>query len=108
MDNLLNISFEAHNDEMNHHRHYGVTVGRDLLDAWTVAIRYGRSGQSGRELRYAGVEAGPMQAIIRERLLRRLSAPRRIGCTYSLAAFSVAPGFDAASWLPEDIMAGFG
>ena len=49
-----------------------------------------------------------MQAIIRERLLRRLSAPRRIGCPYRLAAFSVAPGFDAASWLPEDIMAGFG
>ena len=107
MDNLLSIALEAHNAERNHHRHYQVTVGRDLLDAWTVAIVYGRTGQAGRELRYAAPDADAMRAVVRDRLRRRLSAPRRIGCAYRLAAYSAAPGFDAEAWLPGEVMAGF-
>ncbi|MBX9653858.1 WGR domain-containing protein [bacterium] len=107
MENLLTVAFEAHNAEKNHHRHYQVTVGRDLLDDWTVSIRYGRTGQDGRELRYAAAEAKQVQAIIRERLHRRLSAPKRIGCPYRLAVFSAAPGFDASCWLPGEIMVRF-
>ena len=75
MDNLFSIAFEAHHSERNHHRHYAVTLGRDLLDHWTVAIRYGRTGQAGRELRYAAPEPEMIRAIIRDRLRRRLSAP---------------------------------
>ena len=107
MDNLLTVAFEAHNAAENHHRRYQVTVGRDLLDDWTVAITYGRARQAGRELRYAAADADAMRAIVRDRLRRRLSAPKRIGCPYRLAAFSAAPGFDAASWLPGDVMARF-
>lgn len=107
MDNLLTIAFEAHNQEKNHHRRYQLTLGRDLLDDWTVAIRYGRTGQAGREIRYADAEASKVQAIVRDRLRRRLSAPKRIGCPYRLAAFSAAPGFDAAAWLPGEVMVGF-
>src|SRR5215475_7625718 len=105
MDNLLTIAFEAHHPGRNHHRRYQVTVGRDLLDDWTVEITYGRTGQAGRAIRYAGADAATMQAVLRDRLRRRLSAPRRIGCPYRLATLSAAPGFDAASWLPGDIMA---
>ena len=36
-------ALEAHHAANNHH-HYAVTLGRDLLDDWTVAIRYGRTG----------------------------------------------------------------
>jgi predicted DNA-binding WGR domain protein len=107
MDNLLSVCFEAHHAADNHHRHYAVTLGRDLLDHWTVAIRYGRIGQDGRELRYAAREPDAIRAIIRDRLRRRLSAPKRIGCPYRLAAFSAAPGFDASAWLPGDVMARF-
>ena len=107
MDNLLSVSFEAHHHEKNHHRRYEVVIGRDLLDAWTVAIRYGRTGQGGTERRYASPQADEMRAVIRDRLRRRLSAPRRIGCHYRLAAYSAAPGFDAAAWLPGDIMGMF-
>jgi predicted DNA-binding WGR domain protein len=96
MDNLLTVAFEAHHAGKNHHRRYEVTVGRDLLDAWTLAIRYGRVGQCGHELRYASSHPEEVRAIIRERLRRRLSAPRRIGCPYRLAAFTSAPGFDQA------------
>jgi predicted DNA-binding WGR domain protein len=107
MDNLLTVVFEAHSAEKNHHRRYQVTVGRDLLDNWTVAITYGRTGQAGRELRYADSDAEAMRTVIRERLRRRLSAPKRIGCPYRLATLSSAPGFDASFWLAGEVMAGF-
>jgi hypothetical protein len=107
MDNLLTVAFEAHNAEKNHHRRYQVTLGRDLLDDWTVAICFGRTGQAGREIRYAASQKEAMRAIIRDRLRRRLSAPKRIGCPYRLAAFIAAPGFDAAAWLPGEVMARF-
>jgi hypothetical protein len=48
-----------------------------------------------------------MRAILHNRLRRRLSAPKRIGCAYRLAAFSATPGFDAAAWLPGEMMAEF-
>jgi hypothetical protein len=107
MDNLLNATFEAHSDEKNHHRRYQVVLGQDLLDDWTVSIRYGRVGQGGRELRYAATDPEIIRATLRKRLRRRLSAPQRIGCPYRLAAYSVAPGFDGASWLPGEVMARF-
>ena len=107
MNNLLTISFEAHHAEKNHHRRYEVTVGRDLFDDWTVAIRYGRLGQGGQERHYASPQPEEMRAVIRDRLRRRLSAPKRIECHYRLAAFSSAPGFDATGWLPGDVMARF-
>jgi hypothetical protein len=107
MDHLLTLGLEAHHGERDHHRRYEIAVGRDLLDDWTVAIRYGRTGQGGREIRYAGPVAEPMQAIVRDRLRRRLSAPRRIGCSYRLTRLSTAPGFDAGAWLPGDVMARF-
>ena len=107
MDNLLTIAFEAHNTEKNHHRLYQLIVGRDLLDDWTVAIRYGRTGQGGQEKRFASPKPEEMRAVIRDRLRRRLSAPKRIGCPYRLTAFSAAPGFDASDWLPGEVMARF-
>ncbi len=106
MDNLMNVAFEAHHAERNHHRRYEITIGRDLLDDWTVSIRYGRTGSGGHILRYAGQDTAKLQGIVKERLRRRLSAPKRIGCAYSLNSLNSAPGFDTGSWLPGDVMAG--
>jgi predicted DNA-binding WGR domain protein len=107
MDNLLAVAVEAHNADRNHHRRYELVLGQDLLDDWTVAIRYGRVGQGRRLLRFASPRADEIRAVIRDRLRRRLSAPKRIGCPYRLSALSTAPGFDAAAWLPGDVMASF-
>lgn len=104
MLDLLTVTLEAHHPEKNHHRHYQVTIGRDLFDAWTLSIRYGRTGQAGREWRYAAAEPEPLRPLIRDRLRRRLSAPRRIGCPYRLAALASAPGFDTAWWLPAEVI----
>jgi hypothetical protein len=92
---------------LNHHRRYEIVVGRDLFDDWTASIRYGRTGQAGREEHFASPTADEIQALIRNRLRRRLSAPRRIGVPYRLTSFSTAPGFDAAAWLPGEVMAKF-
>jgi len=107
MDNLLTVAFEAHHAEKNHHRRYQVTVGRDLLEHWTVAIFYSSVGQGGQERRYASAKPDDIRAVIRDRLRRRLSAPERIGCSYRLSAFNVAQGFDASAWLPGEVMAKF-
>jgi hypothetical protein len=107
MQNLLSVALEAHHAERNFHRRYQITVGRDLLDDWTVVICYGRAGQPGRELRFGGPKAEDMRAVVRDRLRRRLSAPRRIGCPYRLTVLNSACGFDATPWLPCDLMARF-
>ena len=107
MDNLLSVAFEAHHLEKNHHRRYEIVIGRDLLDDWTVAVRYGRVGQSSQERHYASAKPEEVRAIIRDCLRRRLSAPKRIGCPYRLAGYSSALGFDATDWLPGDVMARF-
>ena len=107
MDNWLTVAFEAHNADRNHHRRYELVLGQDLLDDWTVAIRYGRVGQGGRLLRLASPRADEIRVVIHDRLRRRLSAPKRNGCPYRLSAFSTAPGFDASAWLPGDVMASF-
>lgn len=107
MDNLLTVAFEAHHDGKNHHRRYEIMIGRDLLDDWTLTVRYGRVGRVSQERRYASAEAGEVRAMIRDRLLRRLSAPKRIGCPYRLATFHTVAGFSAAAWLPGEVMARF-
>ena len=107
MDNLMTVALEAHNAVANRHRCYVVVLGRDLLGDWTVAVRFGRVGQRGQEKRFASPDPEEVRAVIRDRLRRRLSAPRRIGCAYRLAGFDAAHGFDASSWLPGEVMAGF-
>lgn len=107
MDNLMTLAFEAHNAELNHHRRYEISIGRDLFDDWCVSIRYGRAGQRGRVEWFGGVLAEPLQAVIRDRLQRRLSAPKRIGCRYELRDLRSEPGFDSSNWLPSDVIARF-
>ncbi|HEY4308017.1 MAG TPA: WGR domain-containing protein [Pirellulales bacterium] len=107
MLNLMTVIFEAHHAERNHHRRYQIAVGRDLFDAWTISIEYGRAGRNARERQYVSGDAIQLRRIIRERLQRRLSAPRRIGCNYCISELNAAPGFDTEAWLPTDIIAKF-
>ena len=107
MENLLTVTLEAHYPERNHHRRYEIRIGRDLFGDWTVAIRYGRAGRAGQELRYGGPSADELRVVVRRGLSRRLSAPRRIGCAYRVSGVACAPGFDGSAWVPADVLAGF-
>ena len=83
-------------------------VGRDLFGEWTVCLAYGRAGRAGQHLRFSGPSADDLRPRVRDHLLRRLSAPRRIGCPYRVTRTDAVDGFDLASWLPPDVMARFG
>lgn len=107
MDGLLKLTLEAHNPAENHHRWYEVRVGQDLFGQWTVCLTYGRSGQAGQRKVYAGPEPAELKARVRDHLLRRLSAPQRIGCPYHVTRNDAAVGFDVAAWLPADVMERF-
>ena len=102
MDNLLAVIFEAHHAEKNHHRRYSLRIGRDLLDDWTLTIGHGRTGQAGQETRFASPLAEEIQAIVRERLRRRLSA-----CSYRLVGLDASGDLDIATWLPDNLMTSF-
>jgi predicted DNA-binding WGR domain protein len=107
MDNLLSVTFEAHNDERNHHRRYEIRLGRDLFGDWTVALSYGRTGRGGQVVRHSASDSEQIRKVIRESLRRRLSAPKRIGCSYRLKGLSVADGVDAGFWLPPAVLSAF-
>lgn len=104
MLDLLTIALEAHSDERNHHRRYEVSVGRDLLDHWVVTVRYGRVGAPLRELRFGSPDVESAHAVVHDRLRRRLSAPRRIGCGYGVRLFSAAPGMPLRAWIPAEVL----
>jgi predicted DNA-binding WGR domain protein len=108
VQDLLTVALEAHHAERNHHRRYAISVGRDLFGDWSVVIRYGRLGRGGQEEQFAGPQADELRAIVRDRLKRRLSAPKRLGAPYRLTVLSAAPGFDESSWLPATLMCKFG
>jgi predicted DNA-binding WGR domain protein len=91
----------------NHHRRYEIVVGRDLPKDWTVTIRYGGIGQGGQEKTFATPREDEARGMIRERLLRRLSANTRISFHYRLTVLNSATGFDTDGWLPHDVIAQF-
>lgn len=107
MDNLLSVIFEAHNTERNHHRRYEIRLGRDLFGEWTVSLRFGRTGRCGQEVRYSATNADQLRKVIRESLRRRLSAPKRIGCSYRLKDLSAVEGLDVTFWLPASSLSAF-
>lgn len=104
---VLTLTLEAHHADNDHHRRYELSLGQDLLGYWMVTIRYGRIGQGGQERRYASAKPEDMRAVVCERLRRRSSAPRRIGCPYRVVGLSAAPGFDPGLWLPDGVIAPF-
>ena len=107
MENLLAVTFEAHNPALNHHRRYEIRVGRDLFGEWTVAFEYGRSGKRGQIRRHASPDAAVMQETVLECLRRRRSAPGRIGCGYRMIHVDAADGFAVDPWLPPDLVGTF-
>jgi hypothetical protein len=57
--------------------------------------------------RFASPQADEVRAIIHDRLRRRLSATKRIGCPCRLTTLHSAAGFDTSAWLPGEVMARF-
>jgi hypothetical protein len=73
-----------------------------LLDNWILSIRYGRVGGGYQTQKFAAKDEDQIRAIVRERLRRRRSAPKRIGCAYLATKFDAVAEFDASAWLPDE------
>lgn len=101
MDNLLNLTLEAHNPARNHHRRYELMIGRDLFGTWMLTIRWGRIGTLGQSQRFASRNPRELQQIMRDRLRGRGGSSRRIGCSYRLVSCSASPNLDRSAWLPR-------
>lgn len=101
MLNQLCIALEAHNVRANRHRAYTIMVGRDLLGDWVVTVHYGRTGCRGSQFTQVASSLIEAQDIVQRLLKRRLSAPRRIGCGYTLIEATTPAGWTLAEWLPE-------
>jgi hypothetical protein len=63
---------------------------------------YGRVGGGYQTQRFAGKDEDQIRTIVRERLRRRRSAPKRIGCAYRVTTFDAVAEFEASAWLPDD------
>lgn len=106
MENLLFIALEAHNPERNHHPRYEIAVGRDLFLDWVVTLRFGRVGGGCRVERFGGESVEGLRSIIEERLARRMSARRRLGCEYKLVAMHSTASIEDV-WFPGSLLACF-
>lgn len=82
MIDVLRIRLEARCSERGLQRCYEIEVGRDLLGAWCVTVRHGRIGSPLRHIHFSNTDETAARRLLAERLRRRLSAPRRIGCSY--------------------------
>lgn len=93
---LFAVQLAADNDTLNHHRVYRMEVALDLLGDVLVTISHGRSGRllSARTIPVENVEAA--QSLVRAKLRRRASAPRRIGCSYRITDLAAVD--DPAPW----------
>lgn len=82
MIDVIRIRLEARCSERGLQRCYEIEVGRDLLGAWCVTVRHGRIGSPLRHIHFSDTDEAGARRLLAERLRRRLSAPRRIGCGY--------------------------
>jgi predicted DNA-binding WGR domain protein len=90
MDNLLVIRLRAINIELKHDRGYKITLGKDLFGKWYVTITFGRYGTGGTSKTKLFEELQETHAYINNKLRRRLSSPKRIGCPYQIVSLDSA------------------
>lgn len=84
MDNLLIIRLRACSLELGHDREYQVRLGTDLFGCWCVLIAFGRYGRGGTiKAKHFETQIQAF-AFMDQKLKRRLTAPKRIGCAYQI------------------------
>jgi hypothetical protein len=77
------IRLEACDPARGRFRTY-IDAGTDRFGDWLVDVTYGRIGSRGRLVRHVAAVEGDARRIVRHRLRRRATAPRRIGGPYRL------------------------
>jgi hypothetical protein len=95
---LFALRLEAHHEARDRHRVYELDVVENLFGELAVEIRHGRTG---RRLSLRVVPVSNMaeaQTLVRSKLRRRATAPRRIGCSYRVRSVSALDDVDVAGF----------
>ena len=90
MDNLLHVRLGAVNQDLKFDREYKIVLGRDLFQEWYVVITFGRYGLWGTSRTRTFSVREEAYGFINAKLRRRLSSPKRIGCSYQIVSFDGA------------------
>lgn len=90
MDNLLHVRLRALNLELKHDREYKIRLGIDLFRHWYVVITFGRYATWGTSKTNLFDSREEAYEFINAKLRRRLSSPKRIGCSYQIVSFDGA------------------
>ncbi len=87
MDSLLKIRLRAVNRERGFDREYTIGVGQDLFRQWYVTVLFGRYSTQGtcRTTLFTGKDDA--FRFVHQKLRRRLTSPKRIGCPYQVVSF---------------------
>lgn len=87
MDNLLQIRLRAVNPDLNFDRGYKIRLGNDLFKEWFVTITFGRYRKRGTSKTAIFSTREEAYKFIDSKLKRRLTSPKRIGCSYQMVSF---------------------
>ena len=96
MMNMFTALLEARDPKLGRFRAYLLEAGTDLFGAWLVDVTYGRIGTRGRRIRYVVRDEGEARKLVRDNLLRRATAKRRIGVAYQFRQL-----VDPQKWCPS-------
>ena len=104
---ILSLSLEAHDEALNMHRFYAITVGKNLFDLWAIETRYGRKETFGHSREttktYMVDTLMEAKAKVSQILKKRLSASRRKGKAqrppYSLVDIHTPKDCHLSDWL---------
>jgi hypothetical protein len=84
MMSIFTAYLEARDPPRGCFRSYRLEAGPDLFGTWLVDATFGRIGTRGRTIRHVAIDEASARRIVKKRLQRRASAPKRIGVPYQL------------------------
>jgi len=82
------IELQACERSSNRFRNWRIEVGRDLFGTWSSRVTFGRIGCDGHSLCRLFASEAEARRFMRQCLLRRRTATRRLGIAYRLVSAS--------------------
>lgn len=95
----FHLRLKAQHHERNINREYEIVAYKVLFGLWGVVLAFGRKGTRGSSRNYVFTSLQEAQKFVHKTLQKRLRAPKRIGCPYSLVSVKVDHQDNLQQWL---------
>ena len=101
---LFHVKMRAVKPEANIHRDYEIWAQKVLFGFLGVTIAFGKHnrGTGGRHKNYIFETKKEAQQFVHKTIQKRLSAPKRIGCPYSLVSLKIDSEETLENWLTPE------